>query len=176
MDLDDAANVGEILGGLAIIVTLIFGIRQITELNKQKKKEAGREIANLLASPMYQYGISILANIFDDDFSLADMENLDRKDKDALNFLVINTNSMAMMTFDRQLDFNTVSLFFQPLTTLLGTRFRQLVKNVRLNAKNRGFGESDFLIMDWALWLMDRMDELPPLVSPANERFADWEP
>ncbi|MED5350344.1 MAG: hypothetical protein VYB50_02495 [Candidatus Thermoplasmatota archaeon] len=176
MDLDDAANVGEILGGLAIIVTLIFGIRQITELNKQKKKEAGREIANLLASPMYQYGISILANIFDDDFTLADMENLDRKDKDALNFLVINTNSMAMMTFDRQLDFNTVSLFFQPLTTLLGTRFRQLVKNVRLNAINRGFGESDFLIMDWALWLMDRMDELPPLVSPANERFADWEP
>ena len=55
MNLDDAANIGEILGGLAILATLIFGLRQINELNKAKEKEAAREIANLLASPMYQW-------------------------------------------------------------------------------------------------------------------------
>ena len=49
MDLEQAANLGEILGGLAILVTLIFGIRQIIELNKAKEREASREIANLLA-------------------------------------------------------------------------------------------------------------------------------
>ena len=42
MNLDDAANVGEILGGLAILVTLIFGIRQIKEYNKAKGK-GGRQ-------------------------------------------------------------------------------------------------------------------------------------
>ena len=52
MNLDEAANVGEILGGLAILVTLIFGIRQIREYNKTKEKEAGREVGGLLASPI----------------------------------------------------------------------------------------------------------------------------
>ena len=49
MNLEDAANLGELLGGLAIFVTLLFGIRQITELNKAKESEASREIANLLS-------------------------------------------------------------------------------------------------------------------------------
>ena len=46
MNLEEAANLGELLGGLAILVTLIFGIRQIIELNKGKEREASREIAN----------------------------------------------------------------------------------------------------------------------------------
>ena len=49
MNLEEAANLGELLGGLAILVTLIFGIRQIIELNKGKEREASREIANLLS-------------------------------------------------------------------------------------------------------------------------------
>ncbi|MDP6200496.1 MAG: hypothetical protein QF531_06945, partial [Candidatus Poseidonia sp.] len=60
MNLDDAANIGELLGGLAIVATLIFGIRQIIELKKTKEHEANRELANLLASPMYQYGMAVL--------------------------------------------------------------------------------------------------------------------
>ena len=43
MNLDEAANVGEILGGLAILVTLIFGIRQIKEYNKSKRKGGRKE-------------------------------------------------------------------------------------------------------------------------------------
>ena len=63
MNLDEAANLGEFLGGLAIFATLLFGIRQITELNKAKESEASREIANLLSSPIYQSGLSILINL-----------------------------------------------------------------------------------------------------------------
>ena len=44
------------------------------------------------------------------------MESLDRNQKDAINFVTINTNSIGMMTFVGQLDFNTVKLFFQPIS------------------------------------------------------------
>ena len=100
MNLEEAANFGEILGGLAILVTLIFGIRQIIELNKAKESEALREVANLLASPMYQSGLSILINKLSDEFTLEDLDKLDRKEKDATNFLAISTNSIGMMTFE----------------------------------------------------------------------------
>ena len=114
MNLEDAANIGELLGGLAILVTLIFGIRQLIELQKVKEQEASREMANLLASPMYQTGMSILVNRLSDDFTLEDLDKLERKEKDATNFLAINTNSIGMMTFEHQLSFKSCLLYTSP--------------------------------------------------------------
>ena len=140
MNLEEAANLGELLGGVAILVTLIFGIRQIIELNKAKEREASREIANLLASPIYQSGMSILINKLSNDFTLEDLDKLDRKEKDATNFLAINTNSIGMMTFERQLSFKSVTRFMQPINGIVGTRFRTLVQVLQTNAQNQGLG------------------------------------
>ena len=176
MNLDDAAKVGEILSGLAILVTLIFGIRQIKEYNKTKEKEAGRDVGGLLASPIYQYGLTLLINQVGEDFELKDLEALDRNQKDAINFVTINTNSIAMMTFVGQLDFNTVKLFFQPISMILGKRFRRLVEVLQQNAKLQGIENAEQVVFDWAIWLLDRMDELPPITSPAYILHSDWKP
>ena len=176
MNLEDAANIGEILGGVAILVTLIFGLRQIIELNKSKEREASRELANLLASPLYQSGMSILINKLSDDFTLEDLEKLERKEKDATNFLAINTNSIGMMTFERQLSFKSVTRFMQPINVMIGTRFRTLVQVLQTNAKNQGVGLENNEVLDWAIWLFDKMDEQSPIEGPAYVLYQDWKP
>ena len=176
MNLEEAANLGELLGGLAILVTLIFGIRQIIELNKGKEREASREIANLLSSPMYQSGLSIIINKLPDDFDLEVMGKLERKEMDALNFLVINTNSIGMMTFERQLSFKSVTRFMQPINEIVGNRLRTLVKVLLTNAENRGLEGIESSVLDWVIWLLDRMDEQPPIEGPAYVLYRDWKP
>ena len=176
MNLEDAANIGELLGGLAILVTLIFGIRQLIELQKVKEKEASREIANLLASPMYQTGMSILVNRLSDDFTLEDLDKLERKEKDATNFLAINTNSIGMMTFERQLSFKSVTIFMQPINEMIGGRLRTLVRVLQENARNQGIDENSTHVLDWILWLLDRMDEQPAIEGPAHVVYKDWKP
>ena len=176
MNLEEAANLGELLGGLAILVTLIFGIRQIIELNKGKEREASREIANLLSSPIYQSGLSILINKLPDDFDLEVMVKLERKEMDALNFLVINTNSIGMMTFERQLSFKSVTRFMQPINEIVGNRLRTLVKVLLANAENRGLEGIESAVLDWVIWLLDRMDEQPPIEGPAYVLYRDWKP
>jgi hypothetical protein len=176
MDLEEAANLGELLGGLAFLVTLIFGIRQIIELNKVKEREASREIANLLASPIYQSGMSILINKLSNDFTLEDLDKLDRKEKDATNFLAINTNSIGMMTFERQLSFKSVTRFMQPISEIVGSRFRTLVQVLQKNAQNQGLGLENEEGLDWAIWLFDKMDEQPPIEGPAHVLYRDWKP
>ena len=176
MNLEDAANIGELLGGLAILVTLIFGIRQLIELQKVKEKEASREIANLLASPMYQTGMSILVNRLSDDFTLEDLDKLERKEKDATNFLAINTNSIGMMTFERQLSFKSVTIFIQPINEMIGGRLRTLVRVLQENARNQGIDENSTHVLDWILWLLDRMDEQPAIEGPAHVVYKDWKP
>ena len=176
MNLEEAANLGELLGGLAILVTLIFGIRQIVELNKAREREASREIANLLASPIYQSGLSILINNLSNDFTLEDLDKLERKEKDALNFVAINTNSIGMMTFERQLSFKSVTRFMQPINGIVGTRFRTLVQVLQTNAQNQGLGLENGEGLDWAIWLFDKMDEQPPIEGPAYVLYRDWKP
>ena len=176
MNLEDAANIGELLGGLAILVTLIFGLRQLIELKKVKETEASREIANLLASPMYQTGMSILVNKLSDDFTLEDMDKLERKEKDATNFLAINTNSIGMMTFERQLSFKSVTIFMKPINEMIGGRLRTLVQVLQKNAKNQGIGEDGSHVLDWVIWLLDKMDEQPPIEGPAHVVYRDWKP
>ena len=176
MNLEDAANLGELLGGLAIFVTLLFGIRQITELNKAKESEASREIANLLSSPIYQSGLSILINKLSDDFTLEDLDKLDRKEKDALNFLAINTNSIGLMTFGRQLSFNAVTRFMQPINRMIGRRLRTLIEVLDRNARNQGILTEQTEVLDWAIWLFDRMDEQPPIEGPAHVIHRNWKP
>ena len=176
MNLEDAANLGELLGGLAIFATLLFGIRQITELNKAKESEASREIANLLSSPIYQSGLSILINKLSDDFTLEDLDKLDRKEKDALNFLAINTNSIGLMTFGRQLSFNAVTRFMQPINGMIGRRLRTLIEVLDRNARNQGILTEQTEVLDWAIWLFDRMDEQPPIEGPAHEIYRNWKP
>ena len=176
MNLEDAANIGELLGGLAILVTLIFGIRQLLELQKVKEKEASREMANLLASPMYQTGMSILVNRLSDDFTLEDLDKLERKEKDATNFLAINTNSIGMMTFERQLSFKSVTIFMQPINEMIGGRLRTLVQVFQENAQNQGVGVNKGRVFDWVIWLLDRLDEQPPIEGPAHVVYKDWKP
>ena len=176
MNLEDAANIGELLGGLAILVTLIFGIRQLIELQKVKEKEASREIANLLASPMYQTGMSILVNRLSDDFTLEDLDKLERKEKDATNFVAINTNSIGMTTFERQLSFKSVTIFMQPINEMIGGRLRTLVQVFQENAQNQGVGVNKGRVFDWVIWLLDKMDEQPPIEGPAHVVYKDWKP
>lgn len=176
MNLEDAANIGELLGGLAIVVTLIFGIRQIIEFKKTKEQEATRELANLLASPMYQSGISVLVNRLSREFTLEDIGALDRNEKDALNYLVITTNSIGLLTFERHLSFHAVSMFFGPVNRLMGERFRVLVGCLQQNATQQGFEEKGTEVLDWSVWLLDRMDELPPPEGRAHIVHKDWTP
>ena len=54
MDLEAAANIGEALSGLAIMFTLLFGIRQVMEVNRNRRYEISQTIAQSLENPLVQ--------------------------------------------------------------------------------------------------------------------------
>ena len=60
MDLETAANLGEALGGLAILITLLFGLRQIRDLNQTRRFEIAQSVASRFESPPFQYGLAIV--------------------------------------------------------------------------------------------------------------------
>ena len=61
MDLDTAASLGEALGGLAIMATLLFGLRQVIEVNRNRRYEISQTIAKSLENPLVKRGFRPLA-------------------------------------------------------------------------------------------------------------------
>ena len=58
MNLETAANLGEALSGLAIMFSLLFGIRQVMELNRNRRYEISQTIATSLENPLVQRGFA----------------------------------------------------------------------------------------------------------------------
>ena len=54
MNLETAAQVGEALGGIAILLTMLFGLRQVLEWNQTRRNEITQRIAEHLGTTLVQ--------------------------------------------------------------------------------------------------------------------------
>ena len=168
MDIETAANLGEMLGGLAILFTLIFGSRQIKQWNETVKINSARDVASHISSPSIQYALVLLVNVIGDDVTFEEYGNLSRKDKDAINSLLFGLNTHGILVAKGILSLEMVALFYQQFTVGLSKRLRRLADVVNKNAINKiGAEEVKKMIpLQHMLWLLDKMDELPLIRAP----------
>ena len=69
MNLETAAQVGEALGGIAILLTMLFGLRQVLEWNQTRRNEITQRIAEHLGTTLVQRGMGVIANDLGEDFT-----------------------------------------------------------------------------------------------------------
>ena len=81
MNLENIANIGEALGGLAIMATLLFGLRQVLEVNRNRRYEISQTIASSLENPLVQRGFATFGMSFTKDATLEDLMSLSREQK-----------------------------------------------------------------------------------------------
>ena len=168
MDIETAANLGEMLGGLAILFTLIFGARQIKQWNETVKINSARDVANHISSPSIQYAIVILINKITDDMSFEEYHDLSRQDKDAINSLLFGLNTHGILVSKDILSLELVTLFYQQLAVGLSGRLRRLHEIVTANAKDKiGVEEVKKMVpLQHMIWLLDEMEKMPLLTAP----------
>ncbi len=179
MDIETAANIGEVLGGLAILITLLFGLRQMRQWNENRKYEIGRDLANHMGSPLVQRGMSVIINSLDEGFTTKDINDLSREEKNAINALMIGMNYHGLLTFHGHLSINLVASFYTSFTLIFGQKLRRVV-NLMYDSVSNKLGESgdiDDVVskpFDWLIWLLDRLDEIPAPEAPIYELYKDW--
>ncbi len=169
MDIETAANFGEMLGGLAILLTLLFGMRQVKQWNETMKINSARDVANHISSQQIQYAIVLLVNALEDDFTFEEYANMSRKDKDAINALVLGLNTHGILVSKGILSLELVTLFYQQFTIGLSKRLFRLQKVMTENVKNKvGSEEVNKLPpLEHMLWLLKQIDQMPILRPPS---------
>ena len=162
MDLESAANIGEALSGLAIMFTLLFGLRQVLEVNRNRRFEISQTIANSLENPLVQRGFANLGRI-QPGMTLQEFGEMPREDKDAINSVIVLMANHAVMTFNRNLSFDIVASFYRGYLPLIGAGLRHvmlLVENAYIHHEASAVTEENGLGTNhWVFWLLDRMEE-----------------
>lgn len=161
MDLDTAAQLGEVFGGLAILITLLFGLRQVSQWNENRRYDIAQSVASHLSSPLIQRGLSVVGAL-PDEMSVNDLQQLSREEKNALNALLVGMNNHGVMTFHGHLSLDIIASFYQPYTLYLDGRFRKIVSIMYQGTQHireeKGTTLGPF---DWLLWLLNKLDEHP---------------
>jgi len=62
MDIETAANIGETVGGIPILFTLLFGLRQMKYWNENRRYEISRNPAHHMNNPLIHRGFSVSTN------------------------------------------------------------------------------------------------------------------
>ncbi len=176
MNLETAAQVGETLGGIAILLTMLFGLRQVLEWKETRRNEITQRIAEHLGTTLVQRGMGVIANDLNEDFAQEDVLALSREQKNSINAILVGLNSHAIMTFQGHLSLEILSAYYQPYLTILEKRIRNLAKLLNSLWLNSTENQTDTVVgpFDWVIWLLDRIEEQPTEISPVYELHKDW--
>jgi len=181
MNLDTAASLGEALGGLAIMATLLFGLRQVMEVNRNRRYEISQTIAKSLENPLVQRGFSTFGNVVSKDSTIEDLMGMSREQKDATNAVIVLMANHAVMTFHRNLSFDIVYSFYKPYLSLIGTGMRRLMmiteQGYMMHEQSSVTEEEGMGIFHWVIWLLDKLEAYhkPEEFKPhLNQKH--WEP
>jgi len=176
MNLDTAAQLGEALGGIAILLTMLFGLRQVLEWNQTRRNEITQRIAEHLGTTLVQRGMGVIANDLNENFAQEDVLALSREQKNSINAILVGLNSHAIMTFQGHLSLEILSAYYQPYLTIIDKRIRKLAKLLNSLWLNSTENQTDSVVgpFDWVIWLLDRIEDQPTEISPVYELHKDW--
>jgi len=176
MNLETASQVGEALGGIAILLTMLFGLQQILEWNRTRRNEITQRIAEHLGTTLVQRGMGVIANDLNDDFTQEEVLALSREQKNSLNAILVGLNSHAIMTFQGHLTLEILSAYYQPYLTRIDKKIRKLAKFLNSLWLDSSENQTNSLVgpFDWVIWLLDRIEEQPTETSPVYELHKDW--
>ena len=176
MNLDTAAQVGEALGGIAILLTMLFGLRQVVEWNQTRRNEITQRIAEHLGTTLVQRAMGVIANDLDEEFTQEEVLALSREQKNSINAILVGLNSHAIMTFQGHLTLEILSAYYQPYLTILEKRIRKLAILLNSLWLDSTENQTNSLVgpFDWVIWLLDRIEEQPSETLPVYELHKDW--
>jgi len=181
MNLETAANLGEALSGLAIMATLVFGLRQVMEVNRNRRFEISQTIATSLENHLVQRGFATFGSVITKDTGFEELLGLTREQKDATNAVIVLMANHAVMTYHRNLSFDIVYSFYKPYLSLIGVGMRRLMflteQGYIMHEQSSVTEEEGLGTFHWVLWLLDRLDahEDSTQVKPHLNQ-ADWLP
>ncbi|NNM06110.1 MAG: hypothetical protein HKO65_13560 [Gemmatimonadetes bacterium] len=167
--LQTLANLGEFLGGMAVIAGVVFAVIQIRQYREGKHREIALELLRSFQTPDFARALRAVYNM-PEGLTKAEIEAHLRGDMDLVYALSTTWESLGVLVFRRELDLGLVDDFFSGPITISWNKLEPYFLGERKEQNRETIGE-------WFEWLAGQMrrreSTLPPI--PAHIAHKDWE-
>ena len=169
MALDTLANWAEIIGVLVIVLTIIFGWKQLQHYQLQREARAAIELARYFHNPEFVCALQRLLAPPAAEFEARIAS--EKKLEDAAMLFSLTTETIGLMVHRRMLPLEMVWELMGGLLTHCWRRIYPWVLRQRELQQSEKFNE-------WGQWLIEQMQhfEEQGQPQPAHRKYADWTP
>jgi len=167
--LQTLANLGEFLGGMAVIVGVVFAVIQMRQYKEAKQREIALELLRSFQTPDFAKALRAV---------YAMPENLDKEgieahagdDMHLVYALTTTWESLGVLVFRGELSLSLVDDFFSGPITISWRKLKPYMLGEREEQRRDTIGE-------WFEWLADQLKRRETLVPPVPAHIAhrSWE-
>jgi hypothetical protein len=164
------ANLGEFLGGMAVIAGVVFAVIQIRQFREGKQREIALELLRSFQTPDFAKALMVVYNM-PDDLTKEGIEAHAGDDMHLVYALMTTWESLGVLVFRGEVSLSLVDDFFSGPITISWRKLKPYVLGEREE-------QSRDTIEEWFEWLNDRLTDqelkVPPI--PAHIAHKSWVP
>lgn len=170
MELNNIANIAEIISMLIVVGGIIFGLKQLQHHKQQRKAQAASEPSRSLHSPDFVYALRCLFSLTEEEYK----NNLRHKGssyEDSAMLVSLTIEPIAIMVHRRIVIIDMVWELMGGLLISIWPRLYPWVLEQRRIQGTEKFNE-------WAQWLVEQFENhvIDEQSIPAHKKYKHWKP
>lgn len=169
MDLQAASHIAQILGGIAVVVAIFFGITQIRQFKQQRLDAAAIEIMRSLQDREFTHAFRLIYGL-EGGVGAQALRNLGPEHEDAAITIGTRFETIGLLVFQQSIPFHLVEQQIGGAVVLLWSRLQPWAEDYRAE-------QGHLLLFEWFQWLAEQLRRRDrPNQTPAYLRHREWTP
>jgi hypothetical protein len=167
--LETLANVAQVLGALAVLTAIIFGVTQIHQFRQQRRDALAVELMRSIQDTEFTRSLRMLLAL-PHETSAAQFRAHGPAIEDAAWSLCAKYETLGYLVYRGIMPIQLVEELVGGVGVHLWHRLRPWAEAVRVE-------QNQPLLLEWFQWLAERLeDRKRPQAVPAHERLKQWTP
>ena len=169
MDLNSLALIAQILGGVAVVFAVVFGVAQLRHLQQQRHDASALELMRSFQDSEFTRAFRLIYAL-PDGTRAAELRAMGPEYEDAALAIGTRFETVGLLVFRGNIPFRIVEDLVGGVAVALWRKLQPWVVDVRVEQNQKMF-------LEWFQWLAERMAERGRTEQvPAYERHRDWKP
>jgi hypothetical protein len=167
MDLNTIANLARIIGSIALITGVVFGIIQILHYRQQRRDLAAVQLVNSFLIPEFNKALRKVWSL-PDDVSITELSELGEEWEEAAFQVGMTLETIGVLVYRRIVPLSILDELMGDAILVLWRKLRLWVENLRTEQKRDSAYE-------WFHWLSDRLTEMDRRTDAgAHKIYRKW--
>jgi hypothetical protein len=169
VDLQALSQVAQILGGIAVVVAIFFGIAQIRQFKQQRLDVAAIEIMRSIQDREFTRAFRLIYSL-EEGVGAHGLRNLGPEYEDAAITIGTRFETMGLLVFQKSIPFQLVEQQIGGAVVLLWNKLQPWAEDYRTEQKHP-------LLFEWFQWLAEQLRQRGRSEQvPAYVRHQNWTP